>query len=71
MADKKLAQIAVHISDEHKCLVAAFAEAESLTVSEYVHALIERDIERKRALMESLTEAFSRCDGTDSSGGQP
>lgn len=70
MSEKKLAQIAVHVSDETKCLVARFADAEGKTVSEYVHGLIDADVEQKRSLMQSLREAFAKCDRTISSGEQ-
>lgn len=70
MAEKKLAQIAVHVGDETKCLVARFADQAGQTVSEYVHALIEADINSKRLLMETLRDAFAQCDGTGSSGEQ-
>lgn len=68
MGDKKIAQIAVHLSEEQKCLVCAFAEMDSMTTSEYVTALIEADIGRKSVLKDSLCEAFAKCDRTGSSG---
>lgn len=71
MADKKLAQIAVHVSDDVKRLVTRLADTDGVTVSEYVHSLLMREISSKRALMVSLTEAFGSCEGTDSSGGRP
>ncbi len=34
MAEKKLAQIAVHVSEDVKCLIARLADAEGMTLSE-------------------------------------
>ena len=47
MAEKKTHQIAVHLSDSARIRIARFAEREGLTASEYVHRLIERDIQSK------------------------
>lgn len=70
MADKKLAQIAVHVSDDVKCLITRLADAEWATLSEFVHSLLIREIEGKRNLMMTLNEAFAACDGTVSGGEQ-
>jgi hypothetical protein len=68
MAEKKLAQIAVHVSEDVKCLMSRLADAEGMTLSEYVHALLIREIEGKRNLMMTLNEAFAACEGTVSRG---
>lgn len=70
MAEKKLTQIAVHVSDDTKVLVNRFADSAGMTTSEYVHGLIAADISSKRALMETLCDAFRESDGTGSGAAQ-
>lgn len=71
MADKKLAQIAVHVSDDMKVLVVRLAEAAGMTVSEYVHGLITAETSRVADYVSKVAPAIDEFHRTDSSEGRP
>lgn len=64
--EKKNAQIAVHMSDERKLQVTKLAEANGLTVSEYVCCLISKDLESELLKFRLMQGVFG-SEGMDSS----
>lgn len=74
MSEKKLASIAVHLSDTRKLQITRMAEQRCLTCSEYIHELIDNHVQEKIHELSLLRRALEvdgslGFEGSESSAG--